>query len=321
MKRNSYFFVILLVISGFAVQAQTPRIDFGHKGLYPEGTVFNSKNNLFYVGSVTDGRIGSVDMQGQDKVIYEDKNLKSTYGMKIDPKTDRLWVCVSDANYSEHSEPATFKKMGRVIALDLKSGRKVADIDLSNLYAGPHFINDLILDNAGNIYVTDSFSPVIYKIDKNNKASIFAQSDLFKGEDVALNGIAWHHDGYLLVDVGSQGALYKVMINDPRQISKVKTDQLFPGADGLLLNTDGSLTLVQNKSVDKIFQLISTDNWASAKTKAATSGADRFQQPSTGTVANGQTYILNSKMNELADPVKRPSPAFSLQVAEFRPVQ
>jgi hypothetical protein len=46
----------------------------------------------------------------------------------------------------------------------------------------------------------------------------------------------------------------------------------------------------------------------------------RFQQPSTVTTANGKTYVLNSKLNELADPVKRPSKEFSLQLAEFKPM-
>lgn len=320
MKKLIYLFYTAVILTGITASAQTPRIRFELKGLYPEGTVFNPKNNLFYVSSVIDGRIGTVDMQGNYKVLYQDKSLKSTYGMKIDPKKNYLWVCVSDGNYSNYSDSSTFKKMGRVIALDLSSGEKVADIDLAKLYSGKHFVNDLTIDPAGNLYLTDSFSPVIYKVDASGKATVFAQNDAFKGEDVALNGIVYHSGGFLLVDVGSSGALYKVDLKDPSMVTRVKIDQLFPGADGLLLNADGTLTMVQNKSVDKIFQLSSTDNWQSAKVKAATSGEDRFQQPSTVTSANGKTYVLNSKMNELADPTKRPSKEFSLQVAEFKPV-
>ncbi len=45
-------------------QAQTTQIKFGTPGIYPEGVTFSSKNNLFYVSSVTTGTIGSVDMKG-----------------------------------------------------------------------------------------------------------------------------------------------------------------------------------------------------------------------------------------------------------------
>jgi hypothetical protein len=167
--------------------------------------------------------------------------------------------------------------------------------------------------------VTDSFSPVVYKIDAAGKASVLVLNEAFKGEDVCLNGIAYHSNGFLLVAMGSAGAVYTVDLKNS-MVTKVKIDHLFPGADGLLMNTDGTLTLVQNKSVDKILQLPSTDNWSSARIKAATSGGDRFQQPSTVTTANGKTYVLNSKLNELADPVKRPSKEFSLQLAEFKPM-
>jgi DNA-binding beta-propeller fold protein YncE len=266
---------------------------FCGKGLYPEGTVFNPKNNLFYVSSVIDGRIGTVDMQGNYSVFYEDKAMKSTYGMEIDPKTNQLWVCVSDGNYSRFSEPGTFKKMGRVIALDLSSGKKVADIDLAKLYEGKHFINDLTIDPAGNLYVTDSFSPVVYKIDAAGKASVLVLNEAFKGEDVCLNGIAYHSNGFLLVAMGSAGAVYKVDLKNS-MVTKVKIDHLFPGADGLLMNTDGTLTLVQNKSVDKILQLPSTDNWSSARIKAATSGGDRFQQPSTVTTQQTAKHMYST---------------------------
>ncbi|MBE9584250.1 SMP-30/gluconolactonase/LRE family protein [Mucilaginibacter sp. JRF] len=315
MTTFNKFIIVLTLISTnvLSVKAQTPRIDIKVKGLYPEGTVYDAKVGKFYVSSVIDGTIGVVDAQGNYSKFYEDKNLKSTYGMKIDPKKGLLWVCVSDGNYSKHSDSSTYKKMGRVIAVDLKTGKKQKDIDLAKLFEGKHFINDLTLDKEGNLFITDSFSPVIYKVDAKGVASVFAQSDLWKGEDIGLNGIAFHAGGFLLVDDGRAGVLYKVDINNPENITRVKIDQFFPGADGLLLNDQDQLILIQNKSVDKVFQLESTDNWQTAKVKAATAATDRFQQPSTATQANGKVFVLNSKLNELADPTKKPSPEFSLQ--------
>jgi sugar lactone lactonase YvrE len=309
----------LLLVTAGAV-AQTPRIKFEVNGLYPEGTVFNPSKNVFYVSSVIDGTIGVVDIQGNYTKMYEDKSLKSTYGMKIDTKHNRLWICVSDANYSNYSDSTTFKKSGKLIALDLSSGKKVADVELAKLYKGKHFVNDMVFDGSGNLYVTDAFSPVIYKVDASGKASVFVNNDLFKGEDVGLNGIAYNPQGYLLVDDSRTGSVYKINIANPKNIQKVKISNFFPGADGLVMQDANTLLLIQNQGVDKIFKLESTDNWASAKIKAATSGEDRFQHPSTGTLANGKLYVLNSKMNELADPTKKPSKDFSLQVAEFKPM-
>lgn len=311
-------FGLLFVINSVA---QSPQIKFTMPGLYPEGVTYNSKNSLFYVSSVTTAAIGTVDMKGNYKPFYEDNSLKSTYGLKIDPNQNRLWACVSDANYSKFSDSATYKKSGRLIAIDLASGKKVQDIDLSKEYKGKHFINDMAFDAEGNIYVTDSFSPVVYKINKEGKASVFAQSDWFKSEDIGLNGIAYHPQGFLIVNNNSRGALYKIDIKDPKNVSRVKVKNLFPGADGMLFNAAGNLILVQNKSVDKIHQLTSTDNWQNAEVQASTAAEDRFQQPSTTTLVGNQVYVLNSKMNELADPIKRPSKEFSIQLAEFKPAK
>ncbi|QJD96404.1 gluconolaconase [Mucilaginibacter robiniae] len=321
MNVAKYFLLSVVVLLNLSSNAQTPRINFTLPGLYPEGLAYNPKNNLFYVSSETTGSIGTVDQLGIYRPFYQNATFKSSYGLKVDAKQNRLWACVSDATYSWFSDSTTYKKTGRLVAIDLGNGRKVADINLAKLYAGKHFLNDLTFDNAGNIYVTDSYSPVIYKVDAQGKASIFAQSDLFGGEDIGLNGIAYNPQGFLVVNNDSQGALYRVDIKDPKSIVKVNVDDLFPGADGMLFSNDSTLVLIQNKSVDKVHQLISPDGFKTAEVRMSTSSEDRFQQPSTGTTANGQLYVLNSKVNELSDPTKRPSKDFSIQLVEFKPAQ
>ena len=89
----------------------------------------------------------------------------------------------------------------------------------------------------------------------------------------------------------------------------------------MLFDKMGNLIVVQNKSVDKVYQLSSKDAWQSAEIEASTSAEDRFQQPSTVTMIGNQIYVLNSKMNELADPIKRPSKDFSIQLVEFKSVK
>ena len=300
--------------------SQTPRISFQAPLLYPEGLTYNPANNLFYVSSAKTGTIGAVTEAGEYKALYEDSTLKSTFGMKVDTKQNKLWVCAGDPNYSKYSTPDTYKKMIRLVAIDLKTGKKVNDIDLTSLYEGKHFLNDLALDNAGNIYLTDSFSPVVYKVDNKGKATIFAQSDLFKSMDIGLNGIVWSPKGFLIVNNNSDGSLLKIDIKNPTQVTKIKNDVFFVGADGLLLDNDGSLIVVQNKGVNKVSRLSSMDNWQTSKVIAATAVEDRFKQPSTATLQKDKVYVLNSKLNELSNPTMPPSKEFSIQLAKFQPL-
>lgn len=311
------FIHILFLFSSIQLFAQAERIVFQAPLVYPEGVAYNSTNRLFYVSSVTTGTIGTVDPGGKYLPLYKDSLLKSSFGMKINQAGDRLWVCISDPNYSRYSTPSTFKKMARVISIDVNTGKKVSDIDLAKLWPGKHFANDLTLDNAGNLYVTDSYSPVIYKIDAKGKASVFSSSDLFKSEDVGLNGIAWHPGGFLLVAHNTDGILFKIDTKDPKKVSKIKLDTFFPGADGLLWEDPNNLVLVQNKGVNKAFRLSSTDNWASATVNASTMAQDRFQNPTTAAMQDGKIWLLNAKINELTDSTRAPSKEFSLQAIKF----
>ena len=317
MKRLINF--LSLACLALCSAAQTERIVFEAPVLYPEGVTYSPLKKLFFVSSVKTGTIGSVDASGTYKELYKDAGLKSSFGMKMDEKNNRLLVCVSDPNYSMFSTPATFKKMARLIGIDISTGAKKMDINLA-LAGVKHFANDLAMDESGNIYVTDSYSPNVYKIDAAGKASLFATSPWFMSEDVGLNGIVYNPQGYLLVDHNTNGALYKIDVKNPKNITQVKMKTFFPGADGLLFMSPATLVLIQNKGVNKAFEISSRDNWMTAEVKSATTADDRFQHPTTGTVLDSKVWLLNSKMNELADSSIVPSRKFSLQAAMFRPV-
>ncbi len=311
-----YSIIFLSILSSSI--AQTKRITFQSPQLYPEGTAYNAAKKVFYVSSATTAAIGAVTPNGNYTVIYNDTSLKSTYGMKVDEAKQVLWVCAGDANYSKYSTPATHKKMIRLVGIDLKNNKAIANIDLSNLYSGNHFANDITFDNAGNKYITDSYSPVIYKVDANNNARIFTQNELFKSNDIGLNGIACSKNGYLITVNNSTGALLKVDMNNPANVTVIKIDRFFVGGDGLLFDDAGNLYVVQNKSVNKAFKLTSSNNWQSAMVVASTATVDRFQNPSTSTFSNGELFLMNSKLNELSDPTAKPSNEFSLQLAVFK---
>lgn len=309
--------IFLLCFLSINVVIAQEKIQFEAPMVYPEGVAYNPKTNLYYVSSVTTGTIGTVNATGEYNVLHKDSTMKSTFGMKVDLKRNRLWVCVADPKFSKFRDPSTFKKMSKIIALDLTSGKKVATVDLAPLYNGNHFANDLTLDDKGNVYITDSFSPVIYKIDSKDQVSVLVEHELFKTKDIGLNGIAYHPKGYLLAVNNGAGAILKVDLKNPKNVTKVKIDQFFPGADGLLVDKQNNLILIQNKGVNKAFMISSGDDWKTAMVKGSTPLDARFHNPTTATFARDQVYILNAKLNELSDSTKNPSKEFSIQLAKF----
>jgi sugar lactone lactonase YvrE len=313
---------IILLLMGFGAAAQEPtkRIEFEAPGTYPEGVAFDKASNVFYVSSARLGTLGKVTRDGKYTELYADPTFKSTYGVKVHPDGKRLFACVGDANYSIKSTPDTKKKLARLVSIDLKTGKKLTDVDLSKLVPGDHFPNDITFDDKGNAYVTDSFAHAIYKVDANGKATVFAQHELFKSAGVGLNGIVWHPSGFLLVAQNGNGSLLKVDVANPKNVAKVMIGQFFPGADGLWLNDNNTLTLVQNGGVNKVFKIKTTDAWATAKPTEATGPEDRFAYPSTAAIAGTETWIMNANFSELAEGNNAPSKKFSIQQAVFRPM-
>lgn len=315
-------YIIFLLLSQLTwAQEPTKLIEFEAPETYPEGVTFDKAANVFYVSSARLGTVGKVTKEGKYSELYADKTLKSTYGLKVHPDGKRLFVCAGDANYSKFSTPDTKKKMARLIIIDLKSGKKINDIDLSQLVPGEHFPNDLTFDKEGNAYVTDSFADAVYKVDLKGNATVFSKSELLKTAGVGPNGIVFQPEGILLVVNNGTGALIKLPIASPNNGTKVNIDQFFPGGDGMLLNDNNTLTLVQNGGVNKVFKIKTSDNWTSAQVTESTSVEDRFAFPSTAAMAGSDTWIMNANFSELAEGNNVPSKKFSIQQAVFTPVK
>lgn len=322
MNKYHYILFALFAVAGCKVLQPEPtqRISFTAEDSYPEGIAFDARRNVYYVSSARLGTIGRVSPQGAYTILYNDDSLKSSYGMKIHPDGNRLYVCIGDANYSKFTSPDTRTKMARLLIIDLETGKKLSDIDLAGLEPGRHFPNDITFDNEGNAYITDSFAHAIYKVDANAKSSLFASNEKFVTAGIGINGISFHPSGFLIVDNSATGMLYKVPIKNPSNVTIIKADQFFLGADGLIMNTSDSLTIVVNGGNDKIFKLVSTDEWKSAKLAATTLIADRFTYPATATVNAGQVWVMNARFNELLDSNAVPAKQFAIQKAVFKPV-
>jgi sugar lactone lactonase YvrE len=315
-----YLIIITLFLSGCLAVKPSERIEFESADLYPEGVAFDPATQVYYVSSMRTGAIGKVDLNGKYTVFFSEEGLKSSYGLKIHPDGKHLIACISDANYSKFTSPDTRKKMIRLISVDLSTGKKVQDVDLASLVPGKHFGNDIAFDKANNIYMTDSYANVIYKIGTDWKPFVFAKDKIFETEGFGLNGIVVHPDGFLLVASSNKGRIFKVDLNDPSKISKVEIEQYFMGADGMILEDSNNLVVVVNGGNDKIFRLKTKDNWATAYLAGTTLIVDRFTYPATATLRGKDIWIMNAKTNELMDSTSIPAKRFAIQKAVIKPV-
>ena len=275
-------------------------VSFEKDALYPEGLEYDAVNNRFLVTSLREGIVGTVTPDGNYKVLFQDANMVSAIGIRIDNERDRVLVCNSDPGVSVHTSKETQGKLAGLAVFQLSTGKLIKYIELAGLSeGGGHFCNDIALDSNGVAYVTDSFSPIIYKIDTNNNASIFLQNNKFAGEGFGLNGIVVKDD-YLLVAKYNDGTLFKFPLDDPQKFSQVSIEGTYAGADGLLWAADGSLMLIANAQTNKVLKLTSEDNWASAKVAGSADTGQVFA--TTGKDINGDIYVLYAMLHVVFNP-------------------
>lgn len=309
--KNLFKFLFLLSIA-FSANAQN--IAFNASELYPEGIAYSKKQDVFFVSSLHYGKIGKVTRKGVYTEFITDTDLVSTIGIHTNERANLLYVCVSDPGVSVKTDAKTQMKLAKLIAYDLTTGKRKFAADLGALNtSGGNFANDVDFDTQGNCYVTNSASPIIYKITKAGKASIFATSENWKKEGFNLNGIVVHPSGYLIAIQSNTGELYKISIQNPTEITKINTD-LILGGDGIFLNGKNELVVISN-SKKEVFQLNSTDDFASAKVLKTAPTEMTF--PTTGIFVKGKYYVLNAKLNEIFTPNTPLTSNFLIQEIKF----
>ena len=306
-------FKILFVLT-FAIAANAQNIPFNSNELYPEGIAYSAKLDVFFVSSLHYGKIGKVTRAGVYSEFITDNDLVSTIGIHANEKANLLYVCVSDPGVSVKTDKATQMKLGKLIAYDLTTGKRkfVADLGALNKDNG-NFANDVDFDNLGNCYVTNSASPIIFKVTPKGIASIFATSENWKKEGFNLNGIVVHPNGYLIVAQSNTGELYKVSIKNPKEITKIKAD-LMLGADGIFMHGNKELLVISN-SKKEVYELKSDDDFVTAK--IARTATTEMTFPTTGIVVKNKYYVLNAKLDEIFNPNATKTSNFLIQEIKF----
>ena len=261
-------------------------INFTQTNLFPEGIAYDPWGDFFYVSSTARGDIGIVNREGIYTPFITDEVLVQTTGLELDKARKRLLVSNAPNGIG---------------AYELGTGDRIWYTNLAALIPGaPIFINDITLDPQGNAYVTNSLTPVIYKVAPDGTATIFFQSTDFATSGFGFNGIVYDERGYLLVAFSAGNDVVRIPVRDPDSYSLVELDAALQSPDGLLLSKDGKqLVVVSNaggSAAGRVQTFTSQDGWESGTLSTTFSTGAVF--PSTATSDGKNIYVLYAYLHQ-----------------------
>lgn len=267
--------------------------------IYPESLAHDAKSGKLFVGSFYNGNVVQF-AKGKPSVFVPGSrdDIHSVTGIAVDSSHRRMWLCNSEAGASAKSTPGTVGK-AFVHVYDVDNGRLLKKIPLSDDVGG-HFCNDIVLSRDGSAYVTDSFSPIIWKVSADLTAQAWLVNDQFKGEGFNLNGIQLTPDErYLLVNKMNTGKVFRVGVQD-KSVVDVKLDRPIEGGDGMQLVSSHALLVVEGFGAKQpgIAKLkFNTDYTTATIEDKVTSAA--FDTPTAVRQISTSVYVVNSRFNHL----------------------
>ena len=252
-------------------------------GFVPEGVEYDTINNRFLTGSLSEGSIFEIANDGRVTAVVSDPDLVSSVGIEVDEPNDRLLVANSDRSVFEGAS-AGQAKLG---VYNLTTGERIAMVDLAAVITeipadAAFFANDVAVADDGTAYVTDTRMGAIYRVGSDYEASVLHRFDGF-----GPNGIVHQPSGYLLVCGGTE--LWKVPVSDPAAATAVTLPEEIDGQDGMFWMSDGRLAIVSN-SGSRVVTLTTEDDWATAQLAGV---ASYETQATTGALVGDQVYVVH----------------------------
>ncbi len=223
---------VYALIFGFLLSTTAAAAEFQVQGLKtPESFIVDPQSGEYYLSNVNgqplekdnNGFITRLDPQGKVlKLRFIDQSIPG-----VTLNAPKGLAIIGNALYATDIDT--------VRAFDKKTGKPLRTIDVSAF--GPKFLNDLVADGQGNLYVSDMTAQMILRIDTAGDVVALIALDPDKG---GPNGLVIHpKTGHLLVAMGDSGQIAEVTPE-----SKLRTYVKHPdwkNLDGLAAEPDGTL--------------------------------------------------------------------------------
>ncbi|MEQ8676789.1 MAG: hypothetical protein RLP44_18920 [Aggregatilineales bacterium] len=275
---------------------------------FPEGITVDAEG-AFYVGSMELGSIMRIPPGGRVAEAFIEagtNGLVTVLGLFADDERNLLWVCNSDWEASNLTGTAPVA----ILSFDLQTGEPVGSYE----FPDGGFCNDLTVDEAGNVYASDSWSPRILRLPAGGDTlEVWVEDEIFGAEQWSLNGIDVAN-GELYIVNQRAGRLFRVSIETDGSagtITEIETSQELRSPDGLKIIGENLLAIAEGGSGGMALVHINGD---SSEVEVISEGLDGI---ATFAYWQGSAWVVENQGHHFWDPANNGSDAdFPFRIVE-----
>jgi len=258
--------------------------------VFPEGVAYDQAGGSVFVSSTTDGTI----FRGDDS----EETLAAFLAPGADGRTTAVGLEVDD-------DGRLFVAGGGTGFVWVYDGATGALIERMSGGSSPTFINDIAVDADGVAYITDSMSPVIYRVAPDGAGGYTLERWLpLTGTPIVyttgfnLNGIVVSQNNrYLFTIQSNTGKIFRIDIATKEIVQVDVGGAVFTAGDGLWLRGT-SLYVLQNQQ-ELITEIRLQPNQARGTVVSSTTD-ESFRFPTSLVGARGRFLVVNSQFDRRA---------------------
>lgn len=258
---------------------------------HPESITYSEKQRAFFMGGARDGHIWQV-VYGQAPLLWAEspKNSWSVMGLEISKDGKTLWACTSSmSNYENYDQNE--EGFASVLKYELKSGELLETFALP----GGHNFGDLIVDDQGNVYISDGVSNQLYWISKQSgELEVFAD---LSDKVFNLQGLTFGKSQNSIYVSDYIDGLYRVDLKS-RQFVKIKIEAdgiLIKGIDGLYYDNGSLIGLHNGTNPNRVVKYQLAQSGDSIVGKEILGQGGKLGEPTQGVWLKDKFYfIMNS---------------------------
>lgn len=287
----------------------TIRAAFGDSAVWVEGMDHDARTGAYYVASLNRRNIIEVRADGatRDVLTRGTKGVAAIFGVRADAKSGDVFATTSGMAGEPDSATAA------LLRIRISDGAILKRWDLKPIPGG-HVLGDLAIGPNGDVYVTDSSEPVLYRLVPGADSLVPMRHPLFR----SLQGIAPTPDGRALYVADYSHGILRVDLASGK-VSRVADapGSVSLGCDGLAWHK-GSIIAVQNGVAPaRVMRFtLSDDGTRFTRAEVIDRNSAIADEPTIGAVVGDEfVYVANSQWEK-----RDPSGSLKAGVVPRRPV-